>query len=90
MLPKSLPEVFDPCRHNREAKHLVVVLVETSTGELIIVRTRRLIPEKFRGTPDELNASMTRIFSIIATAPGHSQSYEKNQEWEDFVPTSQT
>ena len=53
MLPKSFPEVFDPCHHNREAKHSVVVSVETSTEELIIVRTRRLRPEKFRGTRDK-------------------------------------
>ena len=53
-LQKTFPEVFDPCRRNRGAKHSVVASVQTSTEELVFARTRRLSPEKFRALRDEL------------------------------------
>ena len=53
-LQKTFPEVFDPCRRNREAKHLVVASVQTSTEEPVFARTHRLSPKKFRALRDEL------------------------------------
>ena len=50
-LQKTFPEVFDPCRRNRKAKHSVMALVETPTEEPVFARTRGLSPEKFRAMP---------------------------------------
>ena len=53
-LQKTFPEVFVPCRRNREAKHSVVASVQTSTEEPVFYRTLRLSPEKFRALRDKL------------------------------------
>ena len=53
-LQRTFPEVFDPCRRNREAKHSVVASVETSTEKPVFARTRCPSPEKFRSLRDEL------------------------------------
>ena len=36
LAPNSFSEAFDPCRRNREAKHLVVASIELSTEELVL------------------------------------------------------
>ena len=53
-LQKTFPEVFDPCRRNREGKHSAVVSIEKSFEEPVFARTRRLSPEKFIALRNEL------------------------------------